>query len=160
MVGNCASTMLVDCDLRHEAGKPALTLIELAKRLQGSIFKSVGKSTYTAGVDVMQDLNQRDKTPGRAVAPYVFASVLGMDKSSTPNPFNWFGKTPMSSALTTPNVWIDQQGKPLCMSHLLSSYATQNDTAGANPFNLSLFSNVMHSVTRKADLPTTPPRSV
>jgi len=109
VVGNCASTMLVDCDLRHEAGKPALTLIELAARLQDSIFETVGKSTYTAGVDVMQDLNRRDKTPSRAVAPYVFASVLGMDQSSTPNPFNWFGKTPITSALTTPNVWIDQQ---------------------------------------------------
>ena len=106
VVGNCASTMLVDCDLRHEAGKPALTLVELAAKLQGSIYDSVEHSTYTAGVDVMQDLNQRDKTPGRAVAPYVFASVLGGEgKDSTPNPFAWSGKTPLRSSLTTPNVW-------------------------------------------------------
>ena len=85
-----------------------MTLVELAAKLQASIYDSVEHSTYTAGVDVMQDLNQRDKTPGRAVAPYVFASVLGMEKNSAPNPFNWFGKTPLRSSLTTPNVWIDQ----------------------------------------------------
>merc|ERR1719409_2210592 len=75
-------------------------------------------SKCTSGADVMGRLNRRDDTPGRAVAPFVFASALGAtepsgdeaaDAARRDNPFTWYGRTPASTALTTPQVWLDVQ---------------------------------------------------
>ena len=90
LFGNCASTMLVDVDLSKTSQMP---LISVVRRLQAAIYESVDHSTFTAGVEVMNGLNRRDETPARAVAPYVFASVLDIPTldSGGPNLFNWFG---------------------------------------------------------------------
>merc|ERR1711965_1234321 len=66
-------------------------------------------SQCTSGEHVMGRLNNRDDTQGRAVAPFVFASVLGATEGRRGNPFTWYGRTPAAAALTTPQVWLDVQ---------------------------------------------------
>jgi amino acid adenylation domain-containing protein len=55
-------------------------------------------------------LNKRDGTPGRAVAPVVFASALAVSGSES-GPFQWYGAHPVdgSTALATPQVHLDHQ---------------------------------------------------
>ena len=108
LIGNLSSTALVPVDV---SAKSAPTLLDLAKQLQDAMLDVVENSICTTGADTMARLNRRDGTIGRAVAPFVFASVLqegeGIDMAA--NPFTWYGKTPKHSALTTPQVWLDVQ---------------------------------------------------
>ena len=106
IVGNCAGTILVEIDGR---GDVMDSFTRFAKTVKLALLESMEHSQFTSGVDVMSQLNTRDGTRGRAVAPYVFASVLDVSGGSGGNIFNWFGKTPVSSALSTPQVYIDQQ---------------------------------------------------
>jgi hypothetical protein len=106
LVGNLSSTTLVPVDVRLGA---APSLRSLAKTLQHSMLTAMEHSECTSGTDVMARLNKRDNAIGRAVAPFVFASVLNQQPSDTANPFTWFGRTPEHAALTTPQVWLDVQ---------------------------------------------------
>jgi len=108
LVGNLSSTALVPVDLSVKA---APTLRDLAKQLQDAMLNVMEHSICTSGTDAMARLNRRDGTIGRAVAPFVFASVLqeGEGINRAANPFTWYGKTPKHSALTTPQVWLDVQ---------------------------------------------------
>ena len=108
LVGNLSSTALVPVDV---SAKAAPTLRDLAKQLQDAMLNVMENSICTSGADTMARLNRRDGTVGRAVAPFVFASVLqeGEGINRAANPFTWYGKTPKHSALTTPQVWLDVQ---------------------------------------------------
>ena len=57
----------------------------------------------------MSWINRRDGPFGRAVAPFVFASVLNERPADLDNPFKWFGKTPAYTSLMTPQAWLDVQ---------------------------------------------------
>jgi pyochelin synthetase len=108
LIGNLSSTALVPVDVSVKA---APTLRDLAKQLQDAMLNVIDNSICTSGTDAMARLNRRDGTIGRAVAPFVFASVLqeGEGINKVANPFTWYGKTPKHSALTTPQVWLDVQ---------------------------------------------------
>merc|ERR1719163_2462278 len=115
LVGNLAGTILVDVDASAQS-TPSFEA--LAKALQARVLATMEHSKCTSGADVMGRLNRRDDTPGRAVAPFVFASALGAteprgdeaaDAARRDNPFTWYGRTPASTALTTPQVWLDVQ---------------------------------------------------
>ena len=106
LVGNLSSTMLVPVDVSLKA---APSLRTLAKTLQATVLSCMDHSVCTSGTDTMARLNKRDNMIGRAVAPFVFASVLNQGPADKTNPFTWFGKTPAHAALTTPQVWLDVQ---------------------------------------------------
>ena len=106
LVGNLAGTILVDVDA---SSKIAPSFEALAKELQARVLETMEHSQCTSGEHVMGRLNNRDDTQGRAVAPFVFASVLGATEGRRGNPFTWYGRTPASAALTTPQVWLDVQ---------------------------------------------------
>ena len=106
LVGNLSSTMLVPVDATLTA---APSLRALAKTLHKTVLSTMDHSVCTSGTDAMARLNRRDGVVGRAVAPFVFASVLNQQPVDLNNPFTWFGKTPAHAALVTPQVWIDVQ---------------------------------------------------
>jgi hypothetical protein len=106
LVGNLSSTMLVPVDVTREA---APSLRALTKTLHKTVLSAIDHSVCTSGIDTMARLNKRDGVMGRAVAPFVFASVLNQRPADLHNPFCWFGKTPAHAALTTPQVWLDVQ---------------------------------------------------
>ena len=118
MVGNCMDIILIEFDLRH--GPPSL--LNLAKSAQAETAVASQHSKHTSGIDVMRRLNVRDKTPGRAPSPYVFASALGLPSGSgssgggggggsdTTGMFNWCGHVNVEqTALSTPQVLLDHQ---------------------------------------------------
>ena len=106
LVGNISSTMLVPVDVTHKA---APSLRALTKTLHKTVLSTMDHSVCTSGTDTMARLNKRDGVVGRAVAPFVFASVLNQQPADLDNPFTWFGKTPAHAALMTPQVWLDVQ---------------------------------------------------
>jgi len=93
------------------------------------MWRAIEHSVHTSGVDVMQRLNERDGTLGRATSPFVFASVLGVAPDASGDdegraaaaadasdagatPFGWFGgvrPVAHSTALDTPQVHLDHQ---------------------------------------------------
>lgn len=106
LVGNLSLTMLVPVDATHKA---APSLRAFTQALHKTVLSAMDHSVCTSGTDTMARLNKRDGVVGRAVAPFVFASVLNQQPADLENPFNWFGKTPAHTALTTPQVWLDVQ---------------------------------------------------
>ena len=106
LVGNLSSTMLVPVDVSPTA---APSLRALCKSLYTTTLNTMEHSVCTSGTDTMSRINNRDGTHYRAVAPFVFASVLDQRPTDVKNPFNWFGTTPSHTALTTPQVWLDVQ---------------------------------------------------
>jgi pyochelin synthetase len=106
LVGNLSSTLLVPVDASKKAA-PSLRV--LAKTLHKTVLSAMDHSVCTSGTETMSRLNNRDGSLHRAVAPFVFASVLNQHPADLDNPFTWFGKTPEHGALTTPQVWIDVQ---------------------------------------------------
>jgi amino acid adenylation domain-containing protein len=106
LVGNLSATMLVPVDATHKA---APSLRDLTKTLHKTVLSAIDHSVCTSGTETMARLNKRDGVMGRAVAPFVFASVLNQRPKDLDNPFTWFGKTPANAALTTPQVWLDVQ---------------------------------------------------
>ena len=114
----------MDVDL---TGTNQIPFISVVQRLQAAIYTSVDHSTYTAGVEVMNGLNRRDETPARAVAPFVFASVLDIPtlESGTDNTFCWFGKTPAISSSRNvtqmvANGMVPRAAVVLCRKSILS----------------------------------------
>ena len=118
-IGQLADVVLVDVDLREPRpfAMAASSLVE-------EMFAVLEHSVHTSGVEVMQRLNQRDGTLGRAASPFVFASVLGATPAavvgggSAVGPehpgrtFTWYGtQRPVagSTALDTPQVALDHQ---------------------------------------------------
>ena len=93
------------------------------------MWRAIEHSVHTSGVDVMQRINDRDGTLGRATSPFVFASVLGVAPDASGDdegrataaadasdagatPFGWFGgvrPVAHSTALDTPQVHLDHQ---------------------------------------------------
>ena len=106
LVGNLSSTMLVPVDVSPTA---APSLRALCKACTQRTLNTMEHSVCTSGTDTMSRINNRDGTHYRAVAPFVFASVLDQRPTDVKNPFNWFGTTPSHTALTTPQVWLDVQ---------------------------------------------------
>ena len=78
----------------------------LCKVLYSTTLDTIDHSLCTSGTNTLGRINNRDGVQGCAAAPFVF-DVLNQRPTDTKNPFNWFGKTPSHTALTTPQVWLD-----------------------------------------------------
>lgn len=93
ILGNFASLYPLEVDLRGES-----SFADKARRLQSRMATDLDHSHWS-GVKVLQALNQLQKTPGRAVCPFVVGSGLFMDPLDGPE----FG------CLETPQVVLDNQ---------------------------------------------------
>ncbi|MDJ1133700.1 amino acid adenylation domain-containing protein [Streptomyces iconiensis] len=89
--GNFASLYPLEVDWRHEEG-----FEDRVRRLQTQVLSDV-EHVYWSGVKVLQELNQRRRTPGKAVCPYAVGSAL----------FVGAAERPVHSLLETPQTLID-----------------------------------------------------
>ncbi len=101
MVGNCASTFLLEVDLRDQ-----VSFRELCRKIQHQILNDVENLKTTTGLQVMQEINRRRNTSGTAPFPIAFSSTFAhqLSKNLLLKPI---GTNSTFNLLETPGTYLD-----------------------------------------------------
>jgi len=101
MVGNCASTFLLEVNLQEH-----IPFRELCRKIQHQILNDIENHKTTTGLQVMQEINRRRNTSGTAPFPIAFSSTFAhqLSKNLLLKPI---GTNSTFNLLETPGTYLD-----------------------------------------------------
>ena len=103
IIGDFTSVNLLCVDLSEE-----MSFDKRARKIQEQLWQDLDHRLYS-GIRVLQDLAERENSPGRAFMPVVFTSALGVGPDeSDASILNNFGRIVFGIS-QTPQVWLDHQ---------------------------------------------------